>query len=196
MKNTKAQAALEFLTTYGWAILVVMVAIGALAYFGVLNPSKSLPERVVFGNGLSSNDALLAKDDQGNSFARVKLLNGLGNTIYITDVLWSSGETEGDCYSPYPSNILADAEFEVVCVLSDITSDDKLKVNIDVKFTKTEGGFEQISRGEIYAQAQDECTLMDGTDYLHCSDGMQNCNECGLDDCTCISKDPIDGYNT
>lgn len=44
----KAQAALEFLTTYGWAILVVLVMIGALAYFGVLNPSKFAAERCVF----------------------------------------------------------------------------------------------------------------------------------------------------
>jgi len=29
----KSQAAMEFLMTYGWAILVVLVAIGALAYF-------------------------------------------------------------------------------------------------------------------------------------------------------------------
>lgn len=28
-------AVMEFLMTYGWAILVVLVAIGALAYFGV-----------------------------------------------------------------------------------------------------------------------------------------------------------------
>ena len=34
-KNNRAQAALEFLMTYGWAILVVLVSIGALAYFGV-----------------------------------------------------------------------------------------------------------------------------------------------------------------
>lgn len=36
MKNKKSQAAMEFLMTYGWAILVVLAAIAALAYFGVL----------------------------------------------------------------------------------------------------------------------------------------------------------------
>jgi uncharacterized protein (UPF0333 family) len=34
----KSQAAMEFLMTYGWAIIVVLVAISALAYFGVLSP--------------------------------------------------------------------------------------------------------------------------------------------------------------
>ena len=37
----KAQAALEFLTTYGWAFIVILIMIGALAYFGVLNPSRA-----------------------------------------------------------------------------------------------------------------------------------------------------------
>lgn len=32
----KGQNAMEFLMTYGWAILVMLIAVGALAYFGVL----------------------------------------------------------------------------------------------------------------------------------------------------------------
>ena len=36
---------MEFLMTYGWAILVVLAAIGALAYFGVLSPDKFLPDK-------------------------------------------------------------------------------------------------------------------------------------------------------
>ena len=38
--NKKSQAALEFLMTYGLAIIVVLIAIGALAYFGILSPCK------------------------------------------------------------------------------------------------------------------------------------------------------------
>jgi hypothetical protein len=44
MGNRKGQAALEFMMTYGWAILVVLAAIGALSYFGVLNPSRFTPD--------------------------------------------------------------------------------------------------------------------------------------------------------
>ena len=43
--NRKGQAAMEFLMTYGWAILVVLAAIGALAYFGVLSPDRFLPDK-------------------------------------------------------------------------------------------------------------------------------------------------------
>ncbi len=40
MKQRKGQAAMEFLMTYGWAILAAIIAIGVLAYFGVFNPSQ------------------------------------------------------------------------------------------------------------------------------------------------------------
>jgi len=36
----KAQAALEFLMTYGWAILLVIVAVGALYATGILKPCR------------------------------------------------------------------------------------------------------------------------------------------------------------
>jgi hypothetical protein len=47
MKNKKSQQAMEFLMTYGWSILVVLVAIGALAYFGVLDPKQFVPNRCI-----------------------------------------------------------------------------------------------------------------------------------------------------
>ena len=36
-KSKKSQATMEFLMTYGWAILIVLTAIAALVYFGVLS---------------------------------------------------------------------------------------------------------------------------------------------------------------
>ena len=45
--HKKSQAALENLATYAWAILVVMIVIGALYYFDVLNPSNFLPNKCI-----------------------------------------------------------------------------------------------------------------------------------------------------
>jgi len=52
----KSQAAMEFLMTYGWAILVVLVAIGALAYFGVLSPDRFLPAKCQLPSGIACTD--------------------------------------------------------------------------------------------------------------------------------------------
>jgi len=52
----RAQAAMEFLMTYGWAILVVLAAIGALAYFGVLSPDRFMPEKCTLPSGMACTD--------------------------------------------------------------------------------------------------------------------------------------------
>ena len=79
----KGQAALEFLMTYGWAILVVLIVIGALAYFGVFNPSNLLPERCALQQGLGCQDWKV--DSVGNAVV-FTLQNGMGTGILIKNV--------------------------------------------------------------------------------------------------------------
>ncbi len=74
----KAQAALEFLMTYGWAILVVLVAIGALAYFGVLSPDKFLPDRCTLPAGIACEEHKIVSG-AGNS--QIALRNSLGTNM-------------------------------------------------------------------------------------------------------------------
>ncbi len=52
----RGQSALEFLMTYGWAILIILVMIAALVYFGVFNPSRLTPERCTATPGFGCND--------------------------------------------------------------------------------------------------------------------------------------------
>ena len=76
--NKKSQAALEFLMTYGWAILVVLVAVGALAYFGVLSPDKFLPTKCTLQPGIACIDH---KVDGTASTLIVVIQNALGYDI-------------------------------------------------------------------------------------------------------------------
>jgi len=76
----KAQAAMEFLMTYGWAILVVLIVISALAYFGVLNPQQFLPQKCQFSTGIVCVDKQLKSGGELN----LRLSNGLGNAVDIT----------------------------------------------------------------------------------------------------------------
>ena len=77
----KSQAALEFIMTYGWAILVVLVAIGALAYFGVLSPDKFLPAKCTLSAGLACTDHKATASNLDIVFR-----NSLGYDITVTDV--------------------------------------------------------------------------------------------------------------
>ncbi len=83
MINNKSQAALEFLMTYGWAILVVLVAVGALAYFGVLSPDKFLPARCTLSAGIACVDHRILGTGGAGGVGRVtvRLTNSLGYDI-------------------------------------------------------------------------------------------------------------------
>ncbi len=44
-RTKRGQAGLEYLVTYGWAILAIVIIAGVLWYFGIFNPSKFSEER-------------------------------------------------------------------------------------------------------------------------------------------------------
>ena len=94
----KAQAAMEFLMTYGWAILVVLVVIGALAYFGVLNPQNLLPEKCTLPMGLYCKDHIIKQG--GNGSVSLKLENGMGRGIMIRNITvdGANGQVVHDCF--------------------------------------------------------------------------------------------------
>jgi hypothetical protein len=60
--------------TYGWAILVVLAAIAALAYFGVLSPDRFLPNKCTVNGGFSCVEY---KVNSGGPL-QVNLQNNLG----------------------------------------------------------------------------------------------------------------------
>ena len=84
-----AQAALEFLMTYGWAILVVVVGIFVLAYFGVLDPDKFLPNRCALPSGIACLDYNV------ESYRVILVLqNAMGQEITIKKVTASTNSQE------------------------------------------------------------------------------------------------------
>ena len=92
--TVKAQAAMEFLMTYGWAILVVLVVVGALAYFGVLNPSNLVPERCVVPAPLNCKAAMTGSDG-----LQVALQNTANKDMTVTSISFTSDALAGTCAS-------------------------------------------------------------------------------------------------
>jgi len=83
MVTKRGQAAMEFLMTYGWALLVVLVAIGALAFFGVLNPGQFLPDTCTMPPGIS---CLESQATGSNSVVTLVVQNGFGDNM--DNVVW------------------------------------------------------------------------------------------------------------
>lgn len=77
----RAQAAMEFLMTYGWAILIVLIAIAALAYFGILSPGRLLPSSCILFSGIACTDFRVTPET-----VSILVQNGFGKKIEILEV--------------------------------------------------------------------------------------------------------------
>ncbi len=82
----KGQAALEFLSTYGFAFLIILVMIGALAYFGVLNPTNLLPQKNSWSPEIGGVDFQIDGDGAGNTTLSLVLKNNFGDSVKINNM--------------------------------------------------------------------------------------------------------------
>ena len=92
-QHKKGQAAMEYLMTYGWAILAIVIVIAALLY---LNPFGA-PELCMFqqqGLSCSEPNPDVYVDTDGNLKMNVRLWNRLGRTIYVHDILCTDSTAE------------------------------------------------------------------------------------------------------
>ena len=162
----KGQAALEFLTTYGWAFLVILVMIGALAYFGVLNPSGLLPSRCTFSPELQCLEHEIIGDNNGAAAGggevKFRVRNNVGSmasfTFNATEV---STSTETTCsVTGGSTDIKAGRIMEVVCqytvapAQTTFAVGDKIKFEIEANYTKAGGSYSNPVLGEIYGEAK------------------------------------------
>lgn len=87
LHRRRGQAALEYLVTYGWGILAVLVAVGALAYFGLFDIGRYLPNTCSFGAQLECADYQLqaSSDTDYAGFISLRLRNNFGESITLTN---------------------------------------------------------------------------------------------------------------
>lgn len=78
----RGQSSFEFLVTYGWAIVVVLIIIGILAYFGAFNPGQYIPEKCDFGPQLECVDSVV----NAQGYVLLIVQNNFGDAINITGV--------------------------------------------------------------------------------------------------------------
>jgi len=158
LRNLKSQAALEFLTTYGWAFLVILVMIGALAYFGILKPSRLLPDRCSVGPEYECQDFQIS--NSANTI-KIRLKNNIGEPINIDSLTTNAESSTALSCSGSPSisdvwssGIVRDFTFSG-CNLDAIglVAGEKGKVFFTLKYYAVRSGSEYTRQvdGEIFS---------------------------------------------
>ncbi len=138
----RGQAAMEFLMTYGWAILAAIIAIGALAYFGVFSPGRYTPETCILSAPFGCSDDSVAK------VAEVDLIiiNGGGEDYNISSISLTNCEP---AITPGTTHVSgAEVTYTITC-LPILTLGARFNGNIEITYTKVGGTRELTSTGSI-----------------------------------------------
>lgn len=141
MFNKKGQAAMEFLMTYGWAILAAIIAIGVLSYFyfspGDMAPNAALLSAPLYAQAWSASPTGVS----------MGIKNAGQEDITITSI-----KTDGDaidCDSGSLTTSVAPGEVGDVKALCTLTANENYKADVIVKYTRAGSAVELTSTGSV-----------------------------------------------
>ena len=160
-KQKKGQAALEFLMTYGWAILALSAVIGVLAYFGIFSDNYEITNTLVL------NPPFLA---QGSSYEDYVYTIEMLNTAAVDMTLKKI--TIGNCEKVLSQTIKASKTAIVSTACANLVKNSI----VEIQFTWSGSGLLHTSKGNIGS--------MDGaldSSITTCGNGLINEGE-GCDD--------------
>ena len=139
--------------TYGWAILVVLAAIGALAYFGVFSTGSLLPDRCTAAAGFGCVDLKVDSTADEVVFA---IINNLGENIQNVSVELTDTGSGAVCprtvpvgEQPLANGVRMDLEFDC----GPIGEGDRFQGQFAISYDRGTNSF--TDRGEIRATGRE-----------------------------------------
>ncbi len=118
LADKKSQSALEYMMTYGWAILIIVIVAAVLYSLGIFNPTSFVATESV--SGFAGLGSIQAQCSAGG--LEMSIGNAVGSLINITDVnVTLNGQTYINQifpdYSSYPSAYLISPDQESSFIL-------------------------------------------------------------------------------
>ncbi len=144
IKKTKSrgQAALEFMMTYGWAMLLLTALVAGLVYV-MPHPKTVIANKCLFGSSIPCLGSQLSENN-----LTIVLRNGLGQSIYNVSANMTMPLDEACTVS----NTTIRAEERLVITCNDNNMTDDSRIRVELRYKKTRDGYDQIIIGELYAK--------------------------------------------
>ena len=145
-KSKRSQAAMEFLMTYGWAILAAIIAIGVLAYFGVFSPGNYMSNIVTVNQPFGTTQELAIKPASVSFVLR----NGGGSSADISSIVVAG------CGTDAVAKTIEDGDSSLITVtcLPVLVSGDKFKGDITITYRIGEKVMDVTSTGSISGRVE------------------------------------------
>ena len=150
----RGQSSMEFLMTYGWAIMAVIIALAALFLFGITD-NKKIGQTCIIAPGFSCGVSLYSNAVQ------IELKNGYGtriNNIKVNVI----GLTSGSCPEDINPKLtkLDDGESAIVTVSCTIPNG-KAKGTLKIEYTENDKILPRIVQGQVSGTISTTYTSLD-----------------------------------
>lgn len=167
LQGRRGQAAFEFLTTYGWVFLIILVVIASFSYFGVLTPSRSLPDKCILGSVLVCREFRVLSTGTPSGQIDMRVAQNKGETIFITNVSASTDDFGTSTSCTINGQAISEVEFDptavmnVTCTLSGggelpIANfvGDKIEAKVSISYHELRSRYVKEEEGSIYGTVQ------------------------------------------
>jgi len=145
MRKKRGQAAMEFLMTYGWAILAAIIAIGVLAYFGVFSPGQFIGSSAIVTAPFYANAWNV---DASN--VNIELQNNGGETLFVAKVALTDLDGATSCTALEPYGHIGSGRANVTTVAcAGMTVGETFKGDVTITYFKIGGQLNLTSTGSI-----------------------------------------------
>lgn len=141
-RKVKGQAAIEFLLTYGWAILASVIVLGVLAFFGVFNPGSYIGNSAFLSPPFYLN-AWSVTDSEIN----LEIRNSGPEDVVIQEVV--VGFDEGSCTYSSPEVPIQSGKMAQVTISCELAEGKTFNGAISVKYRKSSSQLPQTISGTI-----------------------------------------------
>jgi hypothetical protein len=159
----QGQAAIEFLTTYGWMFLVVLAVIGAMTYFGFGDLKSQVPSRCYLGNNLGCGAFMITS----NGTMAFELTNFEQKPINISKlVVLFPSQSEPRTIVFSSSTIIPVGQMTVIYAEGPFehktfSGKESFTLQLIYKYAE-EGSLDRISSGDILADIIDDQVILEG----------------------------------
>ena len=145
MYNKKGQAAMEFLMTYGWAILAAVIVVGVLWYM-IGNPANLAGNNFQISAPFVAN--AMAVDSNGD--VTIEIRNGEAVSVTVTNVTVSG---DSGCVANDTSTLVTAGSLLIRTLNCSVGSGDRLNGDVVVKYQKTGSTIVQSATGSVSGKA-------------------------------------------
>ncbi len=191
--NNRAQAAIEFLITNGWAILVVVILLAVLFYIGVLSPQNTTPNTCLFQPGFS---CYTFKVGNGTGSLELDFGQATGRSIQVTGISCSQNSTAALHTSPLAEDITVPSgehrwiaggtsnNSGIICEGATGVAGSRYKGTVCINYIESSANAQRLICGDINARLEPASTLQPTgsptpTPYPTPPPGALNITECG-----------------